>query len=39
MRGTPQRGALLAQALELVKLSRESGYDRAELLDIIQQLP
>jgi GntR family transcriptional regulator len=37
--GTPQRGALLDKAIELVRLSRESGYDRAELLDIIQQLP
>jgi GntR family transcriptional regulator len=37
--GTPQRGALLAKAIELVKLSRESGYDRAELLEMIQQLP
>jgi GntR family transcriptional regulator len=37
--GTPQRGALLAKAIELAQLSRESGYDRAELLDIIQRLP
>ena len=37
--GTPQRSALLAKAIELVKLSRESGYNRAELLDIIQRLP
>jgi GntR family transcriptional regulator len=37
--GTPQRGALLAKAIELVELSRECGYDRTELLDIIQQLP
>jgi GntR family transcriptional regulator len=37
--GTPQRGALLAKAIELVQLSRESGYDRAELLEMIQQLP
>jgi GntR family transcriptional regulator len=37
--GTPQRGALLAKAIELVKLSREGGYDRAELLEMIQQLP
>jgi GntR family transcriptional regulator len=37
--GTPQRGALLAKALELVQLGRESGYNRAELLDIIEQLP
>jgi GntR family transcriptional regulator len=37
--GTPQRGRLLAKAIELVQLSRESGYDRAELLEMIQQLP
>jgi DNA-binding transcriptional regulator YhcF (GntR family) len=37
--GTPQRGALLAKAIELVQLGRESGYNRAELLDLIQQLP
>ncbi|HYB24623.1 MAG TPA: GntR family transcriptional regulator [Solirubrobacteraceae bacterium] len=37
--GTPQRSALLAKAIELVKLSRESGYDRSELLAIIEQLP
>jgi GntR family transcriptional regulator len=37
--GTPQRGALLAKAIELVRLSRESGYNRAELLDIIRQVP
>ena len=37
--GTPERGALVAKALELIQLARESGYDRAELLDLIQQLP
>src|SRR5277367_4024134 len=37
--GTPQRGALLARAIELVKLSRESGYSRAELLDIVRRVP
>lgn len=37
--GTPQRGALLTKAIELVKLGRENGYTRSELLDIIQQLP
>jgi GntR family transcriptional regulator len=37
--GTPQRSALLAKAIELVQLSRKSGYNRAELLDIIKQLP
>jgi len=37
--GTPQRGAVLAKAIELVALGRESGYDRTELLEIIQHLP
>jgi GntR family transcriptional regulator len=37
--GTPQRGALLATAIELVQLGRQSGYDRAELLAIVEQLP
>jgi len=37
--GTPQRGVLLAKAVELVQLSRQSGYSRAELLKIIEQLP
>ncbi len=37
--GTPQRGELLAKARELVQLGRESGYDRAELLEIVKQLP
>ena len=37
--GTPERGALLAQAAELVALSRQSGYDRAELVAIIEQIP
>jgi GntR family transcriptional regulator len=37
--GTPQRGTLLAKAIELVQLSRESGYNRAEPLDIIKQPP
>lgn len=37
--GTPQRGALLGKAIELVQLSRESGYNRTELIKIIEQLP
>ena len=37
--GTPQRGAVIAKAIELVALARHGGYDRAELLEIIQQLP
>jgi len=37
--GTPQRGAVLAKAIELVQLGRFNGYDRGELLDMIAQLP
>jgi GntR family transcriptional regulator len=37
--GTPQRGAVLSKAIELVQLAREGGYNRAELLEIIEQLP
>ena len=37
--GTPQRGALLTKAIELVQLGRESGYNRAELVELIEQLP
>jgi GntR family transcriptional regulator len=37
--GTPERGALLAKAIELVQLGRESGYNRAELLDIVREVP
>jgi GntR family transcriptional regulator len=37
--GTPERGALVAAALELVRLSRQSGYERAELVALIEQLP
>jgi GntR family transcriptional regulator len=37
--GTPQRGAVLAKAIELVQLGRQNGYNRAELLEIIEGLP
>ena len=37
--GTPQRGAVLARARELVEFARESGYDRAELIQLISELP
>jgi GntR family transcriptional regulator len=37
--GTPQRGTVIARAIELVQLARLNGYDRTELLDMIQQLP
>jgi len=37
--GTPQRGELLGKAIELIQIGREHGYNRAELLEIIQGLP
>jgi GntR family transcriptional regulator len=37
--GTPQRSALLDKAIEFVRLGHESGYDRAEMLDIIRRVP
>jgi hypothetical protein len=37
--GTPQLGALVAKAIELVQLARGSGYNRAELVGITEQLP
>ena len=37
--GTPQRGAVLTKAIELVQLGRLNGYTRAELLEIVEQLP
>ncbi len=36
--GTPERGALIASARELVRLGRRSGYDRAELVAMIETL-
>jgi len=37
--GTPQRGAVLATARELVRLARQHGYRREELIQIIESLP
>jgi GntR family transcriptional regulator len=37
--GTPQRGAVLAKARELLALARQHGYRRDELIQIIQSLP
>ena len=37
--GTPQRGAVLAQVRKLVTLARQHGYDRAELIQMISDLP
>src|SRR6266566_10113939 len=37
--GTPQRGAVLAKARELLALARHHGYRREELIKIIESLP
>jgi len=37
--GTPQRGAVLAQARSLVQFARRHGYGREELIQMIQDLP
>ena len=36
--GTPERGAVLAKARELLRFARQNGYKREELLEIIQTL-
>jgi GntR family transcriptional regulator len=37
--GTPQRRAVLTQTRELVRLARQHGYRRDELIQIIESLP
>ena len=37
--GTPQRGAVLTQARKLVEFTRQHGYGRAELIQMIADLP
>src|SRR5215472_16529918 len=37
--GTPQRGAVLTRARELLRLARQHGYRREELIQIIESLP
>ena len=37
--GTPQRGAVLTQARNLVEFARQHGYGRAELIQMIIDLP
>jgi GntR family transcriptional regulator len=37
--GTPERGAVLAKAIELLKLGRDSGFTRTELIEMMQHLP
>ncbi len=36
--GTPQRGAVVARARELVRFARQQGYRRDELIQIIESL-
>jgi GntR family transcriptional regulator len=36
--GTPQRGAVIARARELVGFARQQGYQRDELIAIIQSI-
>jgi GntR family transcriptional regulator len=37
--GSPQRGAVLAQARKLIEFARQHGYGRAELIQMISELP
>jgi len=37
--GTPQRGAVLARARELVEFARLHGFGREEIIQLIQSLP
>src|SRR5579863_155693 len=37
--GTPQRGAVLTQARNLVRFARQHGYGREELIQLIRNLP
>jgi len=37
--GTPERGAVLARARELVQFAREQGFRRDELVRMIEHLP
>ena len=37
--GSPERGAVLARARELVKFARQQGFRRDELLQMIENLP
>jgi GntR family transcriptional regulator len=37
--GSPERGAVLAKAKELVRFARQQGYRRDELVHLIESLP
>ena len=39
MVGTPQRGAVLARARELVEFARRHGFGRDEVIQMIETLP
>jgi GntR family transcriptional regulator len=37
--GTPERGALMQRVRELMEYARRQGYQRAEVIDMIEALP
>jgi GntR family transcriptional regulator len=37
--GTPQRGAVLQRARELLRFARQNGYRREELIRLIEEIP
>ncbi|MDA8374389.1 MAG: GntR family transcriptional regulator [Actinomycetota bacterium] len=37
--GTPEKGALLAQARDLVRDARRKGYEKSELIAMIEAIP
>jgi GntR family transcriptional regulator len=37
--GSPQQGVVVAKAKELLRLGREQGYNRGELVELLQTLP
>jgi GntR family transcriptional regulator len=37
--GTPEKGAVIARARELVRFAREQGYRRDELIQLIEEIP
>jgi DNA-binding transcriptional regulator YhcF (GntR family) len=36
--GTPERGAVIARARELVRFARQQGYRRDELIELIEEI-
>jgi len=37
--GSPERGAVLARARDVLEFARRHGFDRAELIEMIESLP